>query len=222
MTDQELHRFLDAVIHAAKAESVNAALDLLRPHIRTSEQLKMIIEEKAKLETEVATLKGKLDVARGSYDNVSQQREDWKHRHELAHAQVEDVRHELDRAKEQISRLQQDVEKAEYENKNWRDQAGSDKTLVDVNWQQYDQLRKLRPDAERWRKLMNSGRIRIVGHGSLGKPGMQHVGFSVELWDKFPHDVTKENKYGRETITTFVDSMPNDQPDTAEKDELYR
>ncbi len=62
-------------------------------------------------------------------------------------------------------------------------------------------------DAKRWRALMNSGRIRILGSSGLGNDDYQH--FGVELWDKYPDrdGLKAQNEYGKEVFTKYVDTI---------------
>lgn len=62
-------------------------------------------------------------------------------------------------------------------------------------------------DAKRWRALINSQRIRILGSSGLGNDDYQH--FGVELWDKYPErDGLKEkNEYGKKVFTKYVDTI---------------
>jgi len=59
-------------------------------------------------------------------------------------------------------------------------------------------------DAERWRKLVAVGRIRVLGHARLGEPDA-HIG--LELWGKYPGADEAVNKANIETLTHFVDGL---------------
>lgn len=62
-------------------------------------------------------------------------------------------------------------------------------------------------DAKRWRALLNSQRLRILGSSGLGSDDYQH--FGVELWSKYPEcDGLKEkNDHGKEVFTKYVDTI---------------
>lgn len=79
-----------------------------------------------------------------------------------------------------------------------------------------DTFAALLADAERWRALMNSGRIRIMGSGGMkdgDDPRVAHVG--LELWAWFPPDtdIAAINVYGQQRLTKYVDEVQRVQRD---------
>jgi hypothetical protein len=63
-------------------------------------------------------------------------------------------------------------------------------------------------DAERWRALINSGRVRVLGSARLGKDSRdQHIG--LELWESYPwHKLnTEAHQKSQEALTLYVDTI---------------
>ena len=57
--------------------------------------------------------------------------------------------------------------------------------------------------AAMWDALMSCARMRIIGHGKLGDPKLQHMG--IEFWATLPEKV--DDSHSRETFLTFVQTM---------------
>ncbi|WP_338718692.1 DUF551 domain-containing protein [Raoultella ornithinolytica] len=76
-------------------------------------------------------------------------------------------------------------------------------------------------DAKRWRALLGSARIRILG--SAGFDATAHPGenpdyrhFGMEIWTHYPNWLHEKNEYGIDTLTQYADAMlaaaPHDNP----------
>ena len=80
----------------------------------------------------------------------------------------------------------------------------SDLTRLKKECEQKDKvIEALQEDAQRWRAISNSERVRYLGSGGLGEDH-QHIG--LELWDKYPeHLRTQEN--GIAKLTVYVDTI---------------
>jgi hypothetical protein len=64
------------------------------------------------------------------------------------------------------------------------------------------ELNEIESDAKKWRALINSKRIRILGSGGLGKDN-QH--FGMEIWDNY--NDTIDNSNGINTLNIFVETI---------------
>ncbi|HDZ2036394.1 TPA: DUF551 domain-containing protein [Klebsiella pneumoniae] len=67
-------------------------------------------------------------------------------------------------------------------------------------------------DAKRWRALLGSARIRILG--SAGFDATAHPGenpdyrhFGMEIWTHYPNWLHEKNEYGIDTLTQYADAM---------------
>ncbi|WP_228727471.1 hypothetical protein [Klebsiella sp. RHBSTW-00215] len=67
-------------------------------------------------------------------------------------------------------------------------------------------------DAKRWRALLGSARIRIIG--SAGFDATAHPGenpdyrhFGMEIWTHYPNWLHEKNEYGIDTLTQYADAM---------------
>lgn len=81
-------------------------------------------------------------------------------------------------------------------------------------------------DAKRWRALLGSARIRILG--SAGFDATAHPGenpdyrhFGMEIWTHYPNWLHEKNEYGIDTLTQYADAMlaaapqsPGSEPST--------
>ncbi len=83
------------------------------------------------------------------------------------------------------------------------------------------QMQELVRDANRWRALMSSERIRVMGYAGFkdGKPRTDnsylHIG--VEFWNKHPSPHPSEQypqEADRELFTVYIDSMVPKQDET--------
>ena len=69
-----------------------------------------------------------------------------------------------------------------------------------------DEVGKDMVDAERWRALLNSKRIRVLGTAGIGSSDYQH--FGMEVWSDFTDEGdTDLVSYGKETLTKYVDAI---------------
>ena len=66
-------------------------------------------------------------------------------------------------------------------------------------------------DAKRWRALLGSARIRILG--SAGFDATAHPGenpdyrhFGMEIWTHYPNWLHEKNEYGIDTLTQYADA----------------
>lgn len=85
----------------------------------------------------------------------------------------------------------------------WRDLCGDNLVYYLAN-----EVQELRKDAERWRALLDSQRIRVLGSAGLGSKDYQH--FGAEFWSTFPDVPEGESDYGKHVLTTYVDSITSD------------
>jgi len=67
--------------------------------------------------------------------------------------------------------------------------------------------KSLERDAKRWRTLLASKRIRILGTAGIGSKEYQH--FGVEFYSFFSEKVAEGN-YGKWVITNYVDTIIGD------------
>ncbi|MGP1125030.1 hypothetical protein [Serratia sp. CY56464] len=69
----------------------------------------------------------------------------------------------------------------------------------------------VRRDAERWRAMLGSARIRILGIAGFdapvppgGDPDYRH--FGMEIWTHYPGWMAEKNEYGIDTLTQYADA----------------
>lgn len=65
-------------------------------------------------------------------------------------------------------------------------------------------------DADRWRAMLGSARIRILGadgFGATGLPGSDpdYRHFGMEIWTHYPGWLTEKNEYGIDILTKYAD-----------------
>lgn len=67
-------------------------------------------------------------------------------------------------------------------------------------------------DAKRWRALLGSARIRIIGSAGFDataypgeNPDYRH--FGMEIWTHYPNWLHEKNEYGIDTLTQYADAM---------------
>ena len=67
-------------------------------------------------------------------------------------------------------------------------------------------------DAKRWRALLGSARIRILGSAGFNvvahpgeNPDYRH--FGMEIWTHYPNWLHEKNEYGIDTLTQYADAM---------------
>lgn len=75
-------------------------------------------------------------------------------------------------------------------------------------------------DAKRWRALLGSARIRILG--SAGFDATAHPGenpdyrhFGMEIWTHYPNWLHEKNEYGIDTLTQYADACRAAMPASA-------
>jgi len=67
-----------------------------------------------------------------------------------------------------------------------------------------DEIAELKRDAERWRALVSSQRIRVIGSARLGTPdGL----LSVEMWGGHAPVDEREQEYGVRRLTEYADGL---------------
>lgn len=91
------------------------------------------------------------------------------------------------------------------------------RNLKEGNYQLYRHAQPVVPDdvqrdAKRWRALLGSARIRILG--SAGFDATAHPGenpdyrhFGMEIWTHYPNWLHEKNEYGIDTLTQYADAM---------------
>jgi len=59
-------------------------------------------------------------------------------------------------------------------------------------------------DAERWRRLTGSSRVRVLGHAQLGRPDA-HIG--VEFWGEYRDASPEQSAEDVRELTTYADGL---------------
>ncbi len=68
-----------------------------------------------------------------------------------------------------------------------------------------DRCKKYSQDAKRWRALLSSQRIRIMGSAGIGSSKYQHVG--LEIWSAFLDAPPDESEHGQTVLTEYADMI---------------